>query len=134
MAAKRLADTDETEGCTDHEIEDLIRFAEPFRLPDEYLAFLTVLGRNRGKFFPGTWISYPTPLTLRPDVEEVAADPTEYLTTDGRFFFGHHQGYKFYFFQEGSPAVFHYQEKHPDVEKLADSFLQWLWQVLERTR
>ena len=73
-------------------------------------------------------------MVLRPDVEEVAADPSENLTLDGRFFFGHHQGYKFYFFQEGSRAVYHYQEKHPVVETLADSFLQWLWQILERTR
>lgn len=129
-----FADRETISGCADEEIQELVRFAEPFELPDEYLAFLTVLGSDRGNFFPGTWISYPTAMVLRPDVEEVAADPSEHLTLDGRFFFGHHQGYKFYFFQEGSQAVYHYQEKHPDIEELAGSFLQWLWQILARTR
>jgi len=134
IVAAGLAVSGATSGCTNQEINELVRFAELFELPDEYLAYHAVLGRDRGNFFPGTWISYPTPMTLRSDVEEVAADPSEHLTIDGRFFFGHHQGYKFYFFEQGSDAVNGFQEGYPDVEKLADSFLQWLWQILDRTQ
>jgi hypothetical protein len=73
-------------------------------------------------------------MVLRRDVEEVAADPAEYLTAEGRFFFGHHQGYKFYFFKQESQVVYLYQEGYPEVQKLADSFLGWLWQIYRRTR
>ncbi|MBU3063127.1 SMI1/KNR4 family protein [Nocardia sp. NEAU-G5] len=120
-------------GCTPAEIAEMTASAE-FTLPDEYLAFLQVLGRNPGTLFQGRAIPFPASLEAREVAQDIAEDEEESLTLDCKFFFGHHQGYIVYFVEEGSPGVFLYQEGHPDVLKLADSFTQWLWESYERSR
>ncbi|MBU3066402.1 SMI1/KNR4 family protein [Nocardia sp. NEAU-G5] len=121
------------EGCTPDEIAQIVAPAE-FPLPTEYLAFLQVFGRKPGTLFQGREIHFPACLLAPTVAEEISEDPEESLTTEDRFFFGHHQGYIVFFFQRGMREVFAYQEGHPNVQTLGENFTSWLWHVLERTR
>ena len=129
-----FASPDDIVGCTDEEISRVSAVAT-FPLPDEYLAFLKVLGRRAGTFFPGTSIYFPEPLDVFGCAEDIAGEPGEDLTLENRFFFAHHQGYRVFFFERGRPEVFIYQEGHPgEIQKLGETFLSWLWSVLERSQ
>lgn len=120
-------------GCTQTEIAEMTAAAE-FALPDDYLAFLQVMGRNPGTLFQGRAIPFPACLEARGVAEDISRDEEENLTLEDKFFFGHHQGYIVYFLERQSPGVFLYQEGHPEVQKLADSFGQWVWDSFERSR
>ncbi|QLY32957.1 SMI1/KNR4 family protein [Nocardia huaxiensis] len=131
LLASGIATVDEIEGCSASEIGEVVSAAAQFPLPDEYLAFLRVLGKKAGALFRGTDLFFPTLLEAKEAALDIAEGPDESLKLEDRFFFGHHQGYKVYFFELGSPAVFAYQEGHPEVELLADSFLKFLQHALE---
>ncbi|WP_405161405.1 SMI1/KNR4 family protein [Nocardia sp. NBC_01499] len=128
-----IATGDDIAGCTDEEIARVAAVAT-FPLPDEYVAFLKVLGRKAGTLLRGSAIFFPEPLDAFEAAEDIAEGPNEKLTLPDRFFFGHHQGYRVFFFEKGSPAVFFYQEGHPEVQKLGETFQSWLWTVLERSK
>jgi hypothetical protein len=128
-----FATADQIIGCTDEEICRVAAVAT-FPLPDEYLAFLKVFGRRAGTFLRGQSVFFPEPLDAFEAAEDIAGGAGERLDLVNRFFFGHHQGYRVFFFEKGSPAVLGYQEGHPEVQKLGESFQVWLWQVLERSQ
>jgi hypothetical protein len=122
-------------GCSDDEILQVIRKASPFNLPDEYLAFLRIMGRKSRPLFAGSGVNFPSSLYIASDAaDDVASGPGETLTLENRFFFGHHQGYIVYFFEKNSPAVFGYKEGDPRVHRLADNFIDWMWIEWEDTR
>ncbi|MGW5921308.1 SMI1/KNR4 family protein [Nocardia fluminea] len=131
LLASGVASEDDIMGCSASEIEDVLSSAGSFRLPDQYLAFLQVMGRRAGELFEGTDIFYPRSLEAREAAIDVASGDGESLSLENRFFFGHHQGYKVYFFEPDSPAVFTYQEGHPEVRVLAKSLLAFLQHALE---
>ncbi|MEV0339762.1 SMI1/KNR4 family protein [Nocardia sp. NPDC050713] len=131
LLASGVASEDEIVGCSVSEIEDVSSRAGSFRLPDQYLAFLQVMGRRAGELFEGTDIFYPRSLEAREAAIDVASGDGESLSLENRFFFGHHQGYKVYFFEPESPAVFTYQEGNPEVRMLAKSLLAFLQHALE---
>lgn len=127
-----FAKTGEIVSCAADEVAEVVAAApDAFPVPDKYLAFLTVLGKSAGALFVGTDLFYPPLL----EASEVAADISsgigEALSLSDRFFFGHHQGYKVYFFERNSEAVYTYQEGHPEVQRLASSFLEFLRQAFE---
>ena len=126
-----VASEDEIMGCSASEKEDVSSSAGSFRLPDQYLAFLQVMGRRAGELFEGTDIFYPRSLEAREAAIDVASAAGESLSLENRFFFGHHQGYKVYFFEPDFPAVFTYQEGRPEVRMLAKSLLAFLQNALE---
>lgn len=121
------------EGCNPEEIAQVVAPTD-FPLPSDYLAFLKVFGRKPGTLFQGREIPFPACLLAPTVAREISEDPSENLTLDNRFFFGHHQGYIVFFFQRGAREVFAYQEGNPNVQKLDDDFTSWLWHVMERTR
>ncbi|WP_433728552.1 SMI1/KNR4 family protein [Nocardia sp. CA-129566] len=128
-----FGDASDMIGCDDDQIAQVAAAAE-FPLPDGYVAFLKVLGRKAGALFQGGHFYYPEPLNAIEVARDISEEPDENLTLPDRFFFGHHQGYKVFFFEKGSPAVYVYQEGHPEIQRLGDTFLSWLWLVFDRTR
>lgn len=122
-------------GCDSAEIAQIYSFApEGFPIPDEYQAFLEHMGRKAGTLFRGTDLFYPQMLDAREAAEDISG---EVLTLDNNFFFGHHQGYKVYFFKRGSGAVYAYQERASEDEKLADGFIEFLrnsWHIQQKIR
>ncbi|BEK94107.1 hypothetical protein NSK11_contig00071-0047 [Nocardia seriolae] len=122
--------SDEIVGCSDNEISRIVAAAESFPIPGTYLAFLKVFGRKAGDLFRGTDLFFPGLLDAKDAAIDIASGPSEELTLENRFFFGHHQGYKVYFFELGSEAVYGYQEGYPHVQKLADSLVDWLRHAL----
>ncbi|MGS2809913.1 hypothetical protein [Nocardia sp. MW-W600-9] len=108
LFASGVASEDEIVGCSASEMEDVSSSAGSFRLPDQYLAFLQVMGRRAGNLFEGTDIFYPRLLEAREAAIDVASQGGDSLSLENRFFFGHHQGYKVYFFEPNSSAVFAY--------------------------
>lgn len=117
-------------GCSGSEIAQVVATAGSFPIPDVYIAFLEVFGRKAGDLFRGTDLFFPGCLDAKDSAIDVASGPDETLTLENRFFFGHHQGYKVYFFELGSEAVYGYQEGYPHVQKLADSLVDWLRHAL----
>ncbi|WP_162958871.1 SMI1/KNR4 family protein [Nocardia yunnanensis] len=117
-------------GCSDSEIDQVVSTADGFPIPDAYIAFLKAFGRKAGNLFRGTDLFFPGLLDAKDSAVDIASGPDETLTLDNRFFFGHHQGYKVYFFEAGSEAVFGYQEGHPHDQRLANSLADWLRHAL----
>ncbi|MFB7721456.1 SMI1/KNR4 family protein [Nocardia sp. NPDC056100] len=128
-----LADEASIAGCTDDEIEQ-VAVISPIPLPDEYLAFLRVMGKKAGRLFRGTALFFPEPLDSVVAAQDIAGDPNETLTLENRFFFAHHQGYQVFFFENSESNVYCYVERHPDtIQMLAESFLDWAWRAYEIT-
>ncbi|MGW6623102.1 SMI1/KNR4 family protein [Nocardia sp. NPDC055002] len=130
-----FATSDTIIGCDSAEIAQVYSIApEGFPIPDEYRAFLEKMGKKAGTLFRGTDLFFPRMLDAVEAAEDVSGKG---LTLDGRFFFGHHQGYKVYFFKRGSGAVYGYQEGTSEEEKLADGFIEFLrdsWRIQQRIR
>ncbi|MEV6361678.1 SMI1/KNR4 family protein [Nocardia asteroides] len=128
-----FATSDTIRGCDPDEIARVLAPAG-FPVPAEYHAFLACMGKQAGTLFQGTDLFYPQML----DAWEAAGDIAgQELSLADRFFFGHRQGYKVYFFEPGSAAVHCYQEGIPGVRALADDFLAFLrrsWAVQQSIR
>ena len=89
------------------------------------------MGKRAGKLFRGTSIFYTDSLDAVVAARDIAEDPREDLTLEHRFFFGHHQGYKVYFFANDH-AVYSYVERHPgEIQRLDTNFLSWLWHAYD---
>ncbi|WP_156161415.1 SMI1/KNR4 family protein [Nocardia vulneris] len=130
-----FAKAGEIVGCTADEVAEVVAMAPgAFPVPDEYLAFLAVLGKSAGTFFVGTDLFYPALLEANEAAVDINSGPGEDLSLSDRFFFGHHKGYKVYFFERNSEAVYTYQEGHPEVQRLAGSLLEFLRQAFEIQR
>ncbi|QBS42925.1 SMI1/KNR4 family protein [Nocardia sp. CS682] len=127
-----FATVDQIAGCTTEEVAEVISSApDGFPIPDEYLAFLEKLGRGAGSFFMGTDLFFPSLLEANEAAADISSGPAEALTLQNRFFIGHHQGYKVYYFDLGSEAVYAYQEGLPETQRLANSFVDFLRQAFE---
>ncbi|WP_410875088.1 SMI1/KNR4 family protein [Nocardia sp. A7] len=130
-----FATSDSIIGCDSAEIAQVYSVApDGFPVPDEYQAFLEYMGKEAGTLFKGTDLFVPRMLDAIEAAEDVAGKG---LTLDGQFFFGHHQGYKVYFFKRGSGAVYAYQEGFSEDQKLADEFIEFLrqsWRIQQKTR
>ncbi|MFE3988276.1 SMI1/KNR4 family protein [Nocardia tengchongensis] len=127
-----LASSDGFAGCTDEEIA-AIQSVSPIPLPSDYVAFLQLMGHRADGLFQGRGVFYPEPLDTYVDVRDLVEKDGENISMDGRFFFGHHQGYVFFFFEKEDPAVYSYTERHADdLRRLSDSFLAWGWAHYEQ--
>ncbi|MFD4352485.1 SMI1/KNR4 family protein [Nocardia sp. NPDC058518] len=130
-----FATSDSIIGCDSAEITQVYSVApEGFPIPDEYQAFLEYMGKKAGTLFRGTDLFFPRMLDAIEAAEDVFGKG---LALEGKFFFGHHQGYKVYFFKRGSGAVYAYQEGSSEDQKLADGFIEFLrqsWRIQQKTR
>lgn len=126
------AKADDIIGCSESEIEQVQQSAQ-FPLPDDYVSFLKKMGHRAGRLFQGKVLYFPAMMESPEVADYLAADPRQSLTLDNRFFFGDHQGYIVYFFQKDDPAVYSYQEGHPEdpAHRVADSFAEWAWRYFE---
>ncbi|MFD4444880.1 SMI1/KNR4 family protein [Nocardia sp. NPDC058519] len=130
-----FATSDSIIGCDSAEIAQVYSVTpEGFPIPDEYQAFLEYMGKKAGTLFRGTDLFFPRMLDAIEAAEDVFGKE---LALEGKFFFGHHQGYKVYFFKRGSGAVYAYQEGSSEDQKLADGFIEFLrqsWRIQQKTR
>jgi SMI1 / KNR4 family (SUKH-1) len=114
IVAAGLSSPDELKGCTREEIEELQR---KFRitLPETYVEWLRIMGRDAGKFLKGSDAFFPALLELREGAEELLAENgTKFAIPHDAFVFLMHQGYQFLFFRtaqnDPDPQVSHYLE------------------------
>ncbi|WKG11575.1 hypothetical protein QX204_09025 [Nocardia sp. PE-7] len=130
-----FATSDSLIGCDSAQIAEVYSVApEGFPIPDEYQAFLEYMGQKAGTLFSGTDLFFPRMLDAIEAAEDVSGKGLE---LDGQFFFGHHQGYKVYFFKRGSRAVYAYQEGSSEDRELAEGFIEFLrqsWRIQQKTR
>jgi len=128
LVAEQLASPSDLVGCDERDIGE-VQGLSPIPLPADYVAFLRRMGRKSGRLFQGSTLRFPALTEATEVAQDIANDPQESLTVQDRFFFGHHQGYKVYFFQRDDPAVYGYYERHPETpaEKLAGTFSDWAW-------
>ncbi|TCJ89379.1 hypothetical protein [Nocardia alba] len=130
-----FATSDSIIGCDAAEIEQVRSVApDGFPISDEYQAFLEYMGKKAGTLFKGSDLFFPRMLDAIEAAEDISGKG---LALDGQFFFGHHQGYKVYFFKRGSGAVYAYQEGSSEDQKLADGFIEFLrdsWRIQQKTR
>lgn len=120
------------QGCTDEEVEGVVHHAGELKLPAPYIGFLRRMGRGAGSLFRGTSIYYPEPLEVNDYARKFAEEDDPGLSTEGRFFFAHHQGYQLYFFDSESGTVFLHTEGDNEPEILANDFLEFLWKEVHR--
>lgn len=96
-----FATSDSIIGCDSAEIAQVYSLApEGFPIPDEYHAFLAQMGKQAGTLFRGTDLFFPRMLDAREAAEDISGEGP---TLENHYFFGHHQGYKVYFFRSSSP-------------------------------
>ncbi|MFI6171677.1 SMI1/KNR4 family protein [Nocardia sp. NPDC051052] len=132
LAGAGFVTVDEITGCTADDVAEVVAAApDGFPISGEYQAFLAVMGRGAGSFFLGTDLFFPSLLEASEAAAGISSGPGETLSLQNRFFFGHHQGYKVYYFDLGSEAVYAYQEGHPESQRLANSFLEFLRQAFD---
>jgi hypothetical protein len=127
---------DDFEGCTEKEIQLLMKTQNVERLPQMYVEFMKAMGRSyksKGlRFFVGEDIGYEDALELKEVFAEVLKDENkDWQIPENAFVFWTHHAYIFYYFliDEGDdPRIFEYIESK-EPRKIADSFSQLLdWQ------
>jgi hypothetical protein len=123
----RVAYPDQIRGCDPDEVQEVLAQRPSFVVPEHYVHFLRRLGRGAGRLRRGTDVFYPDAAHTTEWAEETVRETPTGFRTKGKFFFGHHQGYQYYYFEEGSPAVFMYMEGEPAAERNYHTFLDFLW-------
>lgn len=127
LIAQNIARPEDIRGCSEEQIAEVTASSQGFPLPSDYLEFLKTMGRGAGRLFRGTSMFYPIPIECREYAREFAEDDDPGLELEGRFFFGHHQGYQFYFLQRGTAEVFMYTEQSGPPTFLSPDFNEFLW-------
>ncbi|QVQ53422.1 SMI1/KNR4 family protein [Spiractinospora alimapuensis] len=114
---------EEMVGCGPDELDHILAEFPEVRPPEAYLVFMRELGRNAGNLFRGSNYGYADCLSMRDHVvfERRHEDPG-IPAIEGRFFFGHHQGYVLYFFKPDDERVWLYIENDPPEQVTASSF------------
>ncbi|WP_434422039.1 SMI1/KNR4 family protein [Nannocystis pusilla] len=113
------------EGCTQAEIDELTQFAgRP--LPDAYVKFLQLAGRNSDTITRGSDAYYPIIFELRQWAINILTEANcPYTLPHDMFVFSMHQGYEFCSFLlngNADPAVFQFVYSINDAE---GPTLQW---------
>lgn len=116
-------------GCTSAEI-DAIKQSIRKPLPEVYEQFLTMMGRQAGRFFQGTDMYYPAILGLNEDAAQILEEESAGLVLpETAIVFSMHQGYQFMFMSsdEGDdPPVYYYIEGADQFVRKYDHFSQFL--------
>ncbi|MFZ6185942.1 SMI1/KNR4 family protein [Nannocystis pusilla] len=128
------------EGCSENEIQELEQFAGS-PLPQAYVKFLRLAGRNSAAVTIGTDCYYPLILELREVAVELLAEaPRPSILPDNMFVFSMHQGYAFCCFplDEGEdPPVYRFIQHIDDFTGLrlaVPTFSEYLEGLLHPTK
>jgi hypothetical protein len=103
-------------GCSEQEIEEIMRAQNVAALPSVYLDFLRIMGKGAGEFMQELEIFYPDVVSIKDYVlkEIVNNQRTNFKLPDTAFVFMMNQGYEFLYFDtnnvDGDPPVYHYIE------------------------
>lgn len=117
-------------GCSDAEIRRLEDIFE-VRLPEEFKAFLRIMGHGAGKFMRGTDIFYRHLFDNRAAAEEMLEEEDNpFYLSPSTFVFSNHQGYIFHAFDCDThlkdPPVFGFADEEPMMKQIANSFSDFL--------
>lgn len=114
---------EEMVGCGPDELDEILAEFPEVRPPEAYLVFMRELGQGAGNLFRGSSFGYADCLSMREHVafERRHEDPNT-PPVEGRFFFGHHQGYVLYFFKPEDERVWLYIEDDSPEKVNASSF------------
>ena len=104
-------------GCTDAQIEEILRAQNVARLPELYIDFLRQMGRGAGIYLnahPGNY--YPDLLTNRTGTLELMKEAQASVILPEDAFVFYCGDYEFFFFQDwansADPDYYEYQEGH----------------------
>ncbi|MEP7284747.1 MAG: SMI1/KNR4 family protein [Chloroflexota bacterium] len=117
-----IATLDTIHGCSPQEINEMKARQGVNYLPDLYVEYLLVLGKEAGNLDVGSSCFYPTLLELKGSaVNLLEENEFPFLLPDDAFVFFMHQGYQFLYFltkdKLEDPPVFYYIED-PDLRSL----------------
>lgn len=108
-----------TSGCSIDEIESLVRQGN-VELPVSYRQFMLVAGRGVDDFLQGSDFTFDELDDMREAADELLVESGLNRLTSDSFVFAMHQGYQFYFFQNGK--VYYYLEGEDHIERRFASF------------
>lgn len=125
----KFAKTRNPRGCTESEIASLTPDDLEI-LPESYRKFLRVAGNGIDDFLTGSDFRVPDLVDTREAANELLKNSGLPPLPRHAFVFVMHQGYQFYYFDNGS--VHFFQEGWGAVEKRFDSFEQFFFSVVSR--
>ncbi len=115
-------------GCSADQIAALTEQTKG-HLPSTYLQFMEAAGNGVDDFLRGSDFTFEDLEGVREAAEELLAEAGLEPLSSCAFVFTMHQGYQFYYFQDG--AVFYFMEGDYRPEKRFDSFESFFDSVLQ---
>ncbi len=106
---------DSVEGCRNDEIEEIKRKQGVLRLPEIYIEFLSIFGRQAGYWYEGVDCFYPGLVNLKQSARDTLTfDKNPFQLPDDAFVFLDYDGYQFMYFHtsgtDDDPPVYLYEE------------------------
>lgn len=102
------------EGCSEAEVDAIMKSQNVKSLPPIYLDFLKTMGKGASGLFVGTDVYFQYLPNLKEGaIQLLAEDESKFKLPENAFVFLMHQGYQFMYFLSGNsddPEVFHYME------------------------
>jgi len=109
-----LATSEQPQGCSDREIEEIMADQKVDCLPQAYTSFLERLGRGAGGLLKGTDAFYPRLIGVKDAaIELLTEDGAPIRLPPDSLVIGMHQGYQFFWFPtvaQDDPKVLMFQE------------------------
>lgn len=104
-------------------------------LPDPYVQFLLVAGRDTGSFMFGSDMNASSMVRIRQNALGLLAEAGLPALRVADFVFCSHQGYQFLYFcadgVDSDPPVFYFMEGTSGPTKVYDSFSEWLQRTVQ---
>ena len=116
------------QGCSADQIAALAEQTEG-HLPSAYLQFMEAAGNGVDDFLRGSDFTIEDLDGVREAADELLVEAELEPLTSNAFVFVMHQGYQFYYFQDG--AVYYFKEGESRTEKRFDSFESFFDSVVQ---
>lgn len=130
---KQLATEAQLQGCSEHEIQQIIQQQNVSSLPTIYKQFLLTVGKNAGNLWYRTGYTCDILGELKADaIRLLARDGNPIILPEDAFVFHMQEGIIFYYFCVGNddPPVFVYSEieyTHEQVDEKLSDYLLNIW-------